>query len=589
MIPWVVKKWPRFFGTSPGVDRSSGLHWLVLGRLIVCYLLLLALVISQITHTNQNIQQLILAFTVLAFLFGTSLLAGLFFDFFVHRSWFAYLNILFDALAISSWFWLSFTSNSPVVLLYLVVIMIASLTYFTKGALFAAIVSSLLYGGIMFQNGSWSAQHLLAWGLYSLLFVSVGLVGGYLSEELKTTTEGLEAKSKEIANLTKLYEGIIEGMPTGLLTVDSEMRVAFLNPGAEIILGRNRNRVVGLPLKEVEPDLLPFFEQIQSEKIDDESDDSQQSGLATELTATGTDWHRSVFLKARLKKGQARLQQTVELGNGKNQRLLRGDVAEFDLSSQVGRLFGQSEGVGRILLFQDVTKLVHLEEKLKQNEKLAAVGQLAAGIAHEIRNPLASMSASIQMLQKGLGPEVLSKEDSRLMVIIDKEIDRLNDLISDFLNFVKPERFNPEAISLEDLIMEVRDQAKNSKEFRESIQLETRCEKNLMALGNSEKLKQVLWNLLSNALQASKGPGTIQIGSETVSPHWVCFWIQDQGEGMSEEVLQHLYEPFFTTKDRGTGLGLATVYKIIEAHHGEIRVQSKVGEGTRFEIHLPKA
>ncbi|NBR26669.1 MAG: GHKL domain-containing protein, partial [Micrococcales bacterium] len=304
---------------------------------------------------------------------------------------------------------------------------------------------------------------------------------------------------------------------------------------------------------------------------------------------TGTEWHRSVFLKARLQKGQARLQQTVELGNGKNKRLLRGDVAEIDVTSQVGRLFSQSQGVGRVLLFQDVTKLVHLEEKLKQNEKLAAVGQLAAGIAHEIRNPLASMSASIQMLQEGLAPGVLGKEDSRLMFIIGREIDRLNELISDFLNFVKPEKFNSEAVRLENLIMEVIDQAKNSKEFQSNIELKTQCEIELLALGNTEKLKQVLWNLLSNAIQAMKEPGSIEIGCETVSPHWVCLWVQDQGEGMTEEVIQHLYEPFFTTKARGTGLGLATVYKIIEAHQGEIRVQSKVGEGTRFEVHLPKA
>jgi two-component system sensor histidine kinase PilS (NtrC family) len=588
MIQWAVKKWPRFFGGTTELRSSLSLHWLLLGRLVVCYFLLLALVITEVTHTNQNTQQIILAFTVLTILFGISLLSGLFLNVTSSQNWLGYTNLLIDALAISSWFFISFTSGSPVVLLYLVLITIASLTYFTKGALFAASVSSFLYGFVMFNNSGWSPHNLLTWGTYSLMFISVAFVGGYLSEELKRTTEGLQAKSREIENLTLLYEGIIEGMPTGLLTVDSHMKTAFVNPGAEVILGKNRNEVIGRFLKEVEPDLLPFFEQIESERIEDESDDTQQPGIETELTATGTEWHRSVFLKARLQKGQARLQQTVELGNGKNKRILRGDVAEIDVTSQVGRLFSQSEGVGRVLLFQDVTKLVHLEEKLKQNEKLAAVGQLAAGIAHEIRNPLASMSASIQMLQEGLAPGVLGKEDSRLMSIIGKEIDRLNELISDFLNFVKPEKFNSETVRVESLIMEVIDQAKNSKEFQSQIELKTRCEKELLALGNSEKLKQVLWNLLSNAIQSMKKPGFVEIGCETVSPHWVCFWVQDQGEGMTEEVIQHLYEPFFTTKARGTGLGLATVYKIIEAHQGEIRVQSKVGEGTRFEVHLQK-
>jgi len=575
MIQWAVKKWPRFFGAGPELPSPQGLHWLLLGRLVVCYFLLLVLVITEITHTNQNTQQLILAFTVLTGLFGISLLSGLSLSVVARPHWLGYLNILIDTLAISSWFFISYTSSSPAVLLYLILITIASLTYFTKGALFTAAASSFFYGLIVFNYSGWSPHNLLAWGIYSLMFTSVAFVGGYLSEELKRTTEGLRAKSQEIEKVTALYEGIIEGMPTGLLTVDNQMKIAFVNPGAEAILGKSRMDVVGRELREVESDLLPFFEQIESEKIEDESDDTQQAGIETELTATGTEWHRSVFLKARLQKGQARLQQTVELGNGKNKRILRGDVAEIDVTSQLGRLFSQREGVGRVLLFQDVTKLVHLEDKLKQNEKLAAVGQLAAGIAHEIRNPLASMSASIQMLQQGLAPGVLGKEDSRLMLIIGKEIDRLNELISDFLNFVKPEKFNSEAVRLESLIMEVIDQARNAKEFQNSIELKTKCDKELVALGNSEKLKQVLWNLLSNAIQAMERPGQIEIGCEKVSPHWVCFWVQDRGEGMTDEVIQHLYEPFFTTKDRGTGLGLATVYKIVEAHQGEIRVQSK--------------
>ncbi|NBW99745.1 GHKL domain-containing protein [bacterium] len=268
---------------------------------------------------------------------------------------------------------------------------------------------------------------------------------------------------------------------------------------------------------------------------------------------------------------------------------MRGDVAVLPIGSSSSSLFSQSQGIGRVLLFQDVTKLVHLEDKLKQNEKMAAVGQLAAGIAHEIRNPLASMSASIQMLQTGVDPKSLEPENRRLMEIIVKEVDRLNDLISDFLDFVKPEKFKTEPVSLQGLLSELVFQVSQQKEKVATIQIDTQLSPDIHALGSEEKLKQVAWNLLTNALQAIKTSGKIEVGCESVSPHWVCFWVKDSGEGMSEEVLQHLYEPFFTTKPRGTGLGLATVYKIIEAHHGEIRVQSKVGQGTRFEVHLPKA
>jgi two-component system sensor histidine kinase PilS (NtrC family) len=347
--------------------------------------------------------------------------------------------------------------------------------------------------------------------------------------------------------------------------------------------------VLGKDLAVIEPDLLPFFEKIDSKRILDESDDQKNSGIETELTATGTEWHRSVFLSAKLSRGSARLQQTVEVGNGKSKRLLRGDVAEVEMGEQTGEIWGRIEGLGRVLLFQDVTKLVHLEEKLKQNEKLAAVGQLAAGIAHEIRNPLASMSGSVQMLQENSGGNLLSPEDQKLMNIIRKEIERLNGLVNEFLSFVKPDQFEIQTVDLESLLADIAIQVSNRKNEFPEVRIFSQLKSGIKAQGNSEKLAQVAWNLITNALQAMRGPGKVSIGCDEVSSHWVCFWIEDEGEGMTENTLQHIYEQFFTTKPKGTGLGLETVYKIVEAHQGEIRVQSKKGEGTRFEIHLPKA
>jgi len=307
----------------------------------------------------------------------------------------------------------------------------------------------------------------------------------------------------------------------------------------------------------------------------------------TSISATGSEFHRSVFLKAKSETGgQARLQQIVEVGSGMSKRTLRGDVAEVDIGSGMGRLLQNQAQGGRVLLFQDVTKIIHLEEKLKQHEKLAAVGQLAAGIAHEIRNPLASMSASIEMLKTA--QEWTDPENKKLMEITLKEIDRLNGLITEFLDFVKPEKLKLVSLSLNDLLQEIVTAASGMEEFKKMTSISTKFQ-TIQVLAHGEKLKQVVWNLLLNAVQAIKEKGIIEIGCEAVSEQRVKWWVSDTGQGMTEEVLAHIYEPFFTTKPQGTGLGLPTVFKIIEAHHGEIKVNSVVGKGTCFEIFIPRA
>lgn len=563
--------------------------WSEVGHLTTSLIALLATVIYQVALKPQTSFTMSLSYGMLALFFTFQLMLGGLSPQSQRRHLWEYIVLVVDLFLISTWLFKTGLENSFVVFLYPVVILLASLTFFTRGGVAFGLLSSLLFGIVLFVNKPINSEGILAWVVYSGVFLSVGLVGGYLSSELRKAADRLGQKNSEIQRLTFLFERIIEGMPTGLLIVDESLRLAFINPGAEAILGKRQEDVLEKNLATVEPDLLPFFEKIDSKRILDESDDQQGAGIETELTATGTEWHRSVFLSAKLTRGNARLQQTVELGNGKSKRLLRGDVAEVEMSSHTGEILGRVEGVGRVLLFQDVTKLVHLEDKLKQSEKLAAVGQLAAGIAHEIRNPLASMSGSVQMLQEGSEASQLSSEDQKLMSIIKKEIDRLNGLVNEFLSFVKPDQFELKPVDLQTLLSDIAIQALNRRNESAGVEIIQQLHPGIRAQGNHEKLTQVAWNLITNALQAMHGPGKVSIGCGEVSPHWVCFWIEDEGEGMTDDTLQHLYEPFFTTKPKGTGLGLATVYKIVEAHQGEIRVRSKKGEGTRFEVHLPKA
>jgi len=560
----------------------------MLARLGMLYLALSILVVQQLFRREAVLgPSLLTGYGLLSISFAFNLFSSFFLERLPQRPWMAGLHIFFDAALTSSWIYFTGGRESLFALWYLVQILSVSLIFYQKGAWFAALVSCLCFGMVNLLHPE--PVGWVTWGAYSLLFLTLGLVGGYLSEELLRTHATLRERDRSIEKLTELQSRIIAHMPTGLLTVDREMRINFLNPTAAQILNVDALATVGKKLGDVEPGLLPFFTQIDSQDVPTDSDEPIPKEGENAVSATGSQHHRSYFVHARSQAGHARLQQRVEVGRGHHLRILRGDVAELDANAGLGGLLGKQATGGQILLFQDVTKLLHLEEKVKQNEKLAAVGQLAAGIAHEIRNPLASMSASIEMLKGSLPAIPGQDENQRLMEIAIREIDRLNRLITEFLDFVKPEKFRFEKVDLAALLGELVLSAKNLKDRSTGIIIHEHYQPATFALANSEKLKQVMWNLVVNAMQAMPGPGKIEIGCGIVSDQRVKFWVEDEGQGMEDEVLAHLYEPFFTTKDKGTGLGLATAYKIVEAHHGEIRVTSAVKVGTRFEVVLQSA
>jgi len=575
-------------GLPPSTGMREALQWLSLARLGVLYIVLIAVVLLQVFRKDAFSGSYITAsYSLLAVGFAFNLLFATFVDWIPLQGIVAGIHIIFDVSLTSSWIFLTSGGDNLFALFYLVQILLVSLILYQKGAWFATASSSVAFAIVMTLHPTVYPGAFTNWMMFSGIFLVVGVVGGYLSEELLRTTESLKEKSRKIEKLTALHESLIANMPTGLLTVDREMRINFINPAGEHILGRNSREIVGRLLAEVEPGLMPFFSKIETERVPDEGelDIDAEVRVESSLSATGSDHSRSFFVQARSDKGQARLQQRVEFGEGIHRRSLRGDVAKLDPEAGMGRLLDEEASGARVLLFQDVTKLLHLEERLRQNEKLAAVGQLAAGIAHEIRNPLASMSASIEMLKEGMPHEKADSENQKLMDIAIREIDRLNRLVSEFLDFVKPEKFIPKPVDLRVLISEVVAAISRNKDLRR-LTFKEEYSEGVIASGSENKLKQVVWNLLTNAVQAMTSSGVITVGCAKAPLGRVKFWIEDQGQGMSDDVQAHLYEPFFTTKDKGTGLGLATAYKIIESHHGEMRVSSKVHIGTRFDVFL---
>lgn len=552
--------WRRMASQPPlgiGVG-SAALQGVMFARLGGLYLLLGIGVLQQIFQSVGNGSTLVVSYALLSIGFAFNLATALVPDRFSRGSGAVATHVLLDVSLISVWIYFAPGKENLYSLLYLVQILAVSLILYQRAALLSAVGAAVGFAAVLLLQPPPGAFWI--WGVNVALFLTLGFVGGYLSEELHRTSERLAEKSEKVENLLRLQERIISNMPTALLTVDNEQRIGFLNPVASHILNLSPEQVVGRPLREVAPGLAPFFTQIDTVS--------------------------------------SRLQQVVEVDLGTQKRMLRGDVALLEAGGS-GLLHPEATE-GTVLLFQDVTKVWHLEQSLKQNEKLAAVGQLAAGIAHEIRNPLAGMSASIEMLRSSLPRELVNTEDQKLMEIALREIDRLNQLISEFLDYVKPPQLKQEPVDLpkqiSDVVFALRhpENPGKIKSLKGGVKVRTDIELKesyspAMARGNQEKLKQVIWNLVINAIQAMDKAGTIEIGCAPAGDQRVKFWVVDQGQGMSEKTLSHLYEPFFTTKEKGTGLGLATAYKIVEAMHGEIHVESVLGRGTRFEVILPAA
>ncbi|MCB0348181.1 MAG: hypothetical protein KDD37_05065 [Bdellovibrionales bacterium] len=242
--------------------------------------------------------------------------------------------------------------------------------------------------------------------------------------------------------------------------------------------------------------------------------------------------------------------------------------------------------IGSMLIFSDQTEIRKLEHDKKRNEKLAAIGKLAAGIAHEIRNPLASMSGSIEYLKSTLN--TATDEEKKLMQIVLREIDRLNGLVTDFLDFARPEKTLTDLVSLSTLVNEVLQQIKNDKRFTADVNVEANVADKIDIIGDKNKLLQVVLNLLINANQALEESAVKRIQIDLIKDDsYAILKVKDSGLGMTDEVKSRLFEPFHTTKPKGTGLGLAVVHKILENHRATIDVVSRAGEGAEFSLKFP--
>lgn len=422
-------------------------------------------------------------------------------------------------------------NQSLLVLLYLINILLCGVVFQRKGGIFLALLTSLAFSFLLSIDSSIQGNTLyLAVGINNLAFFTVAYLSGYLSEQLNFMGVELQERGRDIRVLKNLNSLILNNMDSGLLTIDHQGRVLQENRQALLLLELS-DSVLGQPVEN-------FFKSAQS-FIKQES----------------ADFHEISHLN---KKGEP--------------RTLRLRVSSLRDE--------QGDKQGAILTFEDVTEFVNLQSRVQQSEKLAAIGQLAAGIAHEIRNPLASISGSVQLMQANVAE---NSDDQKLMRIVIKEIDRLNKLITEFLDYARPQAPREDRVDLALILLELIEAVKldsNAKDVEFILHLEPQIE----ILGHKDKLKQAFWNIIINGLQAMEGRPRRKMEIELHKKQEIILTIKDFGNGIQPEHIRKIFEPFHTTKIKGTGLGLAIVHSILETHGAQVDVKSQPGEWTQFII-----
>ena len=439
----------------------------------------------------------------------------------------------FDTIFVTALILITGAQQSIFLFLYLVNIILCGFVFQRKGALIASLFTSACFSLILILGPELQGQTLYyAVGLNNLAFFSVAGLSGYLSEQLNFIGTELNIKKRDIQALQDINKIIVENISSGLITVAPDGHVLLSNKSGLRILGVSD--ILGRDIDEV----IPGIRQVINSK-------------------------------------DARLERRHTLPNG--ERVI--------LGMTISPLTNEEKVVsGYIIIFQDLTEIVRLESAMRRQEKLAAVGKLAAGIAHEIRNPLASISGSIELLRTLL--HLTTPEQNKLMEIMLKEIDRLNSLITEFLEFVRPGEKKLDVCQVDPILNEVMDMMKVNTNLPQHVKQVRRLgARSAIVSGDKNKLKQVFLNLAINAYQAMAETREAVLTVETnVKEEKLYVHFRDTGHGMSEQTQKRLFEPFFTTKAKGTGLGLATVHKILEIHEAEIFVESHEDKGTEFTI-----
>jgi two-component system, NtrC family, sensor histidine kinase PilS len=523
-------------------DERTWLAWLVKIRVLILTLLLgVELVVARLTATSLPVG--LFVFSVLLW-FGVSLFYVLLLSIWQEYKPQAALQVITDLLFVTLIVHVTGGVDSSLNFLYPLVIIVACIllprvwAYITAGlafAFFGAIVELNFYGVIPSYSTSRPAltalQVIVVMNL--LAYLAVAYLAGQLTSKLRQVGIQLQDTSGALEDLQVLHQHVVEAITGGLITTDLTGKITLINPAALQLLRRSEQELLGTPISQWFMDPLPS---VQNERAHSEV----RSLLPDDFQKT------------------------------------------FRVIVSAMRVSGEDKGF--VYTFDDLTEIRRLEREVRIHDRLAAVGRLAAAIAHEIRNPLASIAGSVSMLSDV--PD-LNEEHRKLLQIVTRESGRLNNIITDFLAYSRGKQYHFAVTNLVPLIEDTltllghRLVAENS-----GIKIERNIPASrAIVLADGDKVKQVFWNFCENAVRAMKEGGTLRVSLEAVGDDWQVSFA-DTGPGMSPQQREKIFEPFQSGFEGGTGLGLAIVYQIVQAHDGNVWARSQLGKGTTFVLRL---
>jgi two-component system sensor histidine kinase PilS (NtrC family) len=539
-----------------GMDRQRRLMWLLFARLAISGLSLgVAIGLEALGRSLPPEARQGLYWTVATAFLATAL-SGLFTRKARMTQHFADAQIALDVCIVSALVHFSGAHTSVFTFLFVLVTLYAAVLFGRRRAFGAASLSAFGYA-LVLAPGASDAQPvaMLAalWAIHVAALFLVGALASTLSGELQRTGAALDRSTSDLRRLRDLHRHTVDSLMSGLLTTDSEGRVTSFNPEAERITGAASSAVLGCELEGVIPGASRLL---------------QESSSGREA-------------------GQSRRRRVAY-------RNLRGEALHLGLAGSVLR-DESGERTGFVVIFQDVTNIVAMELDLRRNERLAAVGEMAANMAHEVRNPLAAISGAIEILRSDAAANGSGSESQQLMDITIRETERLDALIADFLSYARPAPLKIQKLRLEELVGEVA--AMFEALHHETVQFEAQLQPGLEVAVDPDQLRQVLWNLCLNAAQAMPEGGSLRVETEKVekpgtqagpsgrrqeamgefasvsSAEWVEVRVVDTGVGISAELREQIFEPFFTTRPDG----------------GSLQLESEPDRGTCFRILLPGA
>jgi two-component system sensor histidine kinase PilS (NtrC family) len=536
------------------VDLGRRITYLMLFRLVLISLVLGAtILLGWLTDVDLGTPNAELLFGIIAATYVLTIVYALAISRVVNRLRFAYIQLALDLVIATLLVHITGGAQSAYTFFYPVTIIGAATVRFRVGAIVVALVSITLYATaslagwfelLPLPSGQRILPHELSavelvrsMGLNVAAFSAVGFLAINLGGQLQRTSASLESEREAAADLFTLHEDIVRSLTSGLLTVDDNGYVLTMNHAARDILGLPVDIKPRTPLADVAPRLAEALRPLEQREA--------------------------------MRRGEIEL--TLE------------DGRTLVLGVSVSPLVDHLDKVnGRIVNFQDLTEMRRMEAQVQRAERLATIGTIAAGVAHELRNPLAAISGSIELLRETEG-----SDRTALMHIVTREVGRLDALSAELLDYSNPRPRESVKFDLVELTEETLRMFGQDKGV-EGVEVELRKPAGPIELtADPAKLRQVLWNLLRNASEAARdGGGHVTVALRLADAH-AHIDIVDDGPGIPADAVRHIFDPFFTTRNTGTGLGLAIVQSLIAEHNGEIDVLTAVGKGTTFALRLP--